>query len=249
MNWRLLTTEYPDDPAFNYAIEQAVAEHVASGEVPATLRLWQPGTCLALGRFDSKLRQFSSAVKTMKDDGYLILHRMSGGKAVWQDTGYLNFSVIAPRTKLGIPEAYREYSEGLIRGFKSFGVETNFEHVEGAFCDGPYDLAMSGIKLVGTAQVQKRGYIIVHGTILIDCDVNDMVRIVSEFYELAGDPSHLRAETMISLVDAAQQKISMQAAIDAFASGYREHFGSLAESDISEFEIERARELSAGVLL
>ena len=249
MNWRLLTTDFPDNPPFNYALEQAIAEQVATGSEPATLRLWQPGTCLALGRFDSRLPDFANAVESMKNEGYLILHRMSGGKAVWQDSGYLNFSVIAPRTKLGVPEAYREYSEGLIRGFRSFGVETDFEHVEGAFCDGPYDLAMNGIKLVGTAQVQKKGFIIVHGTILIDCDVNDMVRIVSQFYELAGDPSHLRAETMTSLVDAAAKPIAMDEAIEAFAAGYREHFGNMEISEISQVELDRAKELQSELTL
>jgi len=248
--WRLLRAQYPSDPGLNYALERAVAESVGSGEVPPTLRLWEPGTCLALGRFDIRLPHFDAAVRAMKEQDVLIVHRMSGGKAVWQDVGYLNFSVIAPRTRLGIPEAYRAYSEGLIRGFRRFGVETDFEHVEGAFCDGPYDLAMNGLKLVGTAQVQKKSFMIVHGTILIDCDIRDMVKNVSAFYELGGDPSHLRAETMISLAHAApEQQVTMDSAIAAFADGYRSTFGALVEDKLTEIELARARELVENVVL
>jgi lipoate-protein ligase A len=239
--WRFLRSEFPEDPALNYAIETSISEHVGTGVVPPTLRLWQPGKCLAVGRFDSKLPNFESAVAAMKEKGVLVLQRMSGGKAVWQDKGYLNFSVIIPRTRIGIPEAYRKYSEGLIRGFRSLGVETDFEHVEGAFCDGPYDLAANGIKLVGTAQVQKKNFIMVHGTILIDCDVRDMVEIVSRFYEIAGEPSHLITETMASLRDLAGREVSMSESIEAIRAGYEETLGAMIEQQISAEELGLAK--------
>ncbi len=244
-SWRLLRSEYPDDPLFNYALEGAIAEHVGAEEKPPTIRLWQPGRCLALGRFDSRLPNFSSAVEQMRRKKILVIKRMSGGKAVWQDVGYLNFSVISPRrAALGIPEAYREYSEGLIRGFRLLGIESRFEHVEGAFCDGPYDLATTqSRKLVGTAQVQKKNFIIVHGTILVDSDVRDMVRYVSEFYELAGAPSQLRAERMTTLSEAAGRVLAIHDVIGAIQSGYASYWGHIEPEEISARELERAQAL------
>ncbi len=162
-SWRFSQAEYPSDTARNYALDPAIAEHISQGKAPATVRLWRPGRCLAVGRFDNRLPHFREAVQYMKSQRIEIVQRMSGGKAIWQDAGYLNFSIIAPKQslKFGIPETYREFSQGLVLGFRALGIGTEFKHVEGAFCDGPYDLAVNGRKLVGTAQVQKRGFIIV----------------------------------------------------------------------------------------
>lgn len=247
--WRLSTAEIPDDPALNYALDQSIAEHVGSGDVPPTLRLWQPGRCLALGRFDSKLPDFQRAVEQMTSEGYLVLHRLSGGKAVWQDDGYLNFSVMAPRERMGVPEAYRRFSEGFMAGLAHLGLTSAFKHVEGAFCDGPYDLAIGERKLVGTAQVQKRTYMIVHGTAMIDCNVSDMVRIVAQFYERAGDPMDLRAETMITLREALQRPIEMDHVIEGLAEGYRKSLGAMRRDDVTDAELDRAGELRDTVVL
>ncbi|MFB6285510.1 MAG: biotin/lipoate A/B protein ligase family protein [Candidatus Bipolaricaulia bacterium] len=247
--WRLLTTDVPTDPALNYALDQAIAEHVGSAEAAPTVRLWRPGECLALGRFDTKLPRFDDAVAHLKSQGYRVLHRLSGGKAVWQDDGYLNFSVMAPRGQMGVPEAYRTFSEGFMAGLAELGLESAFKHVEGAFCDGPYDLAIGARKLVGTAQVQKRSYMIVHGTAMIDCEIADMVRIVGEFYARAGDPMDLRAATMITLREALQRPIEVDEVIDGLAAGYAGSLGALERDEATEAELSRARQLSETVQL
>ncbi len=247
--WRLLTVDRPDDPAINYALDQAVAERVGYGEVAPTVRLWRPGRCLALGRFDTKLPHYQSAVEQMKAAGFRLVRRLSGGKAVWQDTGYLNFSVMAPRERMGVPEAYRRFSEGFMAGLAELDLESTFRHVEGAFCDGPYDLAIGERKLVGTAQVQKRSYMIVHGTAMVDCDIEDMVRIVGEFYERAGDPMDLRAETMITLREALQRPVQIDEVVEGLAQGYEATLGPMERDDVTDAERERARELRETVVL
>lgn len=248
--WRLLRGEVSEEPALGYALERAIAECVGQGGAPPTLRLWHPGRCLALGRFDGKLPRFEDAVQHMKGQGVVLLQRLSGGKAVWQDEGYLNFSVIAPRERVGIPEAYKIFSQGVIDGLRRLGVESHFKHVEGAFCDGPYDLAVEGRKLVGTAQVQKRGFMSVHGTLLVDCDVDEMVRIISEFYELAGAPLRLRAETMITLREALGRAIPLDELVRALVEGYRCSLGTRIESGpLGEGEWERANALIDDVVL
>lgn len=247
--WRLLTDDAPAQPAVNYALDRAIAEGVGAGDVPPTVRLWRPGRCLALGRFDTKLPHFQDAVEHMNAQGHPVLHRLSGGRAVWQDEGYLNFSVTAPRERMGVPEAYKKFSQGFMAGLEGLGLESAFKHVEGAFCDGPYDLAIGERKLVGTAQVQKRTYMIVHGTAMVDCDIDDMVRVVSEFYERAGDPMDLRAETMITLREAIGRPVGMAEVIEELSEGFRAALGALERQSATDVELARARELSDVVQL
>lgn len=249
--WRFTRAEQTNDPALNYALDLAIAEHVSQGQAPATVRLWQPGRCLAVGRFDNRLAHFREAVQHMKSQGIAIVQRMSGGKAIWQDMGYLNFSVIAPKRSFNvkIPETYREFSQGLVLGLRTLGIETGFKHIEGAFCDGPYDLALKSKKLVGTAQVQKRGFIIVHGTILVGCDLNEMMERISEFYEQAGQPTHLRRDTMTTVAAELGWPLAMKDLIDALHEGYARSLGELQEEDLRPSEWERARELRGEVIL
>jgi lipoate-protein ligase A len=134
-------------------------------------------------------------------------------------------------------------------GLDELGLDSAFKHVEGAFCDGPYDLAIGERKLVGTAQVQKRSYMIVHGTAMVDCDIADMIRIVGAFYERADDPMDLRAETMITLREALQRPVEVDEVVEGLARGYEASLGTMERDDVTDAELERARELRETVVL
>jgi lipoate-protein ligase A len=250
-HWRLLIDSSMDS-ALAYALDAAIAERVGQGLALPTIRLWRPGRCLALGRFDSKLPQFTRAVEQLKADGLVVLKRLSGGQAVWQDERFLNFSVIAPRRakeRLGIPETYKRYSQGFVLGLRELGLNAEFRRVEGAFCDGPYDLAVSGKKLVGTAQVQKRGVVVVHGTMPVAGGLEEMVRWVSKFYELAGKPVQLKRESMATLHEVLGQKVPWKSLIDALQEGHRCAFGAVELEELLPEEWARAHELRETLLL
>jgi len=241
-HWRLIRVEFQGDPALNYALDAAIAQYVGEGLVPPTIRLWRPGRCLAVGRLDTRLPRFEGAVSRLKSQGIAVIRRLSGGKAVWQDESYLNFSVIAPRN-MKVPEAYMRFSEGVRVGLRRLGIESTFGHVEGSFCDGPYDLAVGEKKLVGTAQVQKRGYIIVHGTILVDCDLAETIAKISEFYRLAGSPIRLRREAMTTLAEELRRPISQEELIEALMDGHQSALGKFREEEPSKDELELAERL------
>ena len=251
--WRLSRAQYPEDPALNYAVDLAIAEHVAQGSAPPTLRVWHPGRCLALGRLDARLPRYSEAIAHLQAQGIVVVRRSSGGQAVWQDENFVNVSVIAPRERrLGVPEAYRTYLAGVRRGLALLGVETEFRHVEGAFCDGPYDLALRGKKLMGTAQIQKRGVVVVHGTMPVWGGLKEMIRWVSEFYARAGRPVRLREGTMVTLSEALGQKrgqkIAWRELEEALAEGHRQTLGPLEPQALSPSEGTRAEELRSAFL-
>lgn len=247
--WRLLRAEFLSDPAFNFALDRAIAEHVGRGEAPPTVRLWRPGRCLALGRFETRLPRFEEAIRHVKAQKIAVIKRLSGGGAVWQDEGYLNFSVIAPNEALGVPEAYKRFSQGVILGLQALGVECAFGHIEGAFCDGPYDLTVGGKKLVGTAQVQKRDFIIVHGTMLVAPDLDETLGKIQEFYERAGSPLHLRREVLTSLAAELGRAVSIEELIEALCKGFRSSLGVLEPGQLLPSEMERARQLTSEIVL
>lgn len=244
--WRLILEGRGDDPAFGYALDTAIAEHVARGRVPPTLRIWRPGRCLALGRFDTRLPRYREAVARLRAQGVWVLRRPSGGQAVWQDENFVNVSLIVPvpqGRRLGIPEAYRAYLAGVQRGLSFLGVETEFRRVEGAFCDGPYDLAVGGRKLMGTAQIQKRGVVVVHGTMPVWGGIPETIRWVSRFYAQAGQPTPLREETMVTLAELLDRAIPLRELQAALVEGHRQALGTVSLQEVSAVERARAEEL------
>ena len=245
----MILEDREDDPAIGYALDTAIAEHVAQGRVPPTVRIWRPGRCLALGRFDTRLPRYSEAVAHLRAQGIVVLRRQSGGQAVWQDENFVNVSIIAPQVKrLGIPEAYRTYLEGVRRGLSLLGIEAEFRHVEGAFCDGPYDLAVGERKLMGTAQIQRRGVVVVHGTMPVWGGLEEMLRWVPEFYAWAGKPIRLREETMLSLIELLDRDIPPEDVQEALMEGHRQTLGPLVAQGIEAEEGQRAEELRKALL-
>ena len=243
-DWRLILEDCAKDPVLGYALDTAIAERVGEGTSPPTVRIWRPGRCLALGRFDVRLPRYREAVSHLRSQGIVVLRRQSGGQAVWQDPHFVNVSVIAPQEKrLGIPEAYRIYLAGVQKGLSLLGVETAFRHVEGAFCGGPDDLAVGGRKLLGTAQIQKRGMVVVHGTMPVWGGLPEMIHWVSAFYARAGRSVRLREEAMVTLAELLDREIAWEELEEGLVEGHRKALGPLVPQAVSTEERARAEAL------
>lgn len=250
--WRLLTHS-TRDPHLNVALEEAIAVYVGTGDVPPTVRIWENPATICLGRTDTRLPGIDDAVAWARDEGYAVVPRISGGTAVLHDATTLNLTVTVgnPDRKADVPGAYRELLEGAIKGFAHLGIEPGFEQVPDTFCQGPYDLAVDGRKFCGTAQAQRKGFVMVHGTILVTTDAAQMSHVLAEFYERAGaervvDPT--RVASLAKILD--RPDLDMTTVRKALARGYREWFQepttrddvTVPEKDLARNIVERLRE-------
>lgn len=226
--WRLLTHS-TSDPVLNVALEEAVAVYVGMGDVPPTVRLWVNEPTICVGRTDTRLPDLRDAVAWAEDEGYAVVPRISGGTAVLHDETTLNVTVAVgnPGNKTDVPGAYRSLLEGAIRGFDHLGLRATFEQVPDTFCDGPYDLAVDGRKFCGTAQAQRRGFVMVHGTVLVTSDAAEVSRVLAEFYRRAGSDrvvDHGRVTSVAEALGREPDDLSMTEVRKALARGYAEWF-------------------------
>lgn len=173
--WRvILDGEGP--PAFNMALDQAIAERVALGECPPTVRFYGwDRPCVSLGYHQMPDRVLD--VQAVYAHGIVVVKRPTGGRAVLHGDD-LTYSIALPSGgpwSIGITEAYRMLSEGLQRGFRRAGLDVALArgHREG-LGPGPlpcfastarYELVWKGRKLVGSAQRRLRGGLLQQGSI------------------------------------------------------------------------------------
>lgn len=132
-------------------------ELLAAGR-PAIL-IWQPDSpALVVPGTWARQAAVQAVGEGLAAAGWPVLARPSGGGAVPQGTGTLNLAVVLP-----IHAGFRiEDGFGLICGMVAealtrFEIDAETAPVAGAFCDGAWNVTVSGRKLAGTAQRWRAG--------------------------------------------------------------------------------------------
>jgi lipoate-protein ligase A len=190
------------------AIDEAVLHALADGKGLPTLRFyrWEPA-CLSLGYNQHHSEVDEDACVGL---GYTWVRRPTGGRAILH-TDELTYSVVAPqdepRVMGGIVESYRRLSQGLLAGLRALGAdvfqaqeEKALDSHSSAVCfDTPsnYEITVNGKKVVGSAQVRRRGIVLQHGSVPL---TGDLGRIFSclrlpEFVPGALDAGRPEAES------------------------------------------------------
>jgi lipoate-protein ligase A len=133
-------------------------------------RVWRNEACIVLGRFlnaeeETYLEKASAA-------GVPILWRPSGGGAVFHDMGNLNYSIYLQEEALGLraEESLRSLSFPVTELLDTLRVP--WEWVP------PNNIYVRGRKISGSAQARSGGRLLHHGTLLVDCDLDMMARVL-----------------------------------------------------------------------
>ncbi len=175
-----------DSPEDNVLLDEAlfvVADKgLGGGEV---LRFWEsPSTFIVLGRIGKEQEDIDrdAALK----DKIPVLRRTSGGGTVVQGRGCLNYTfVLAKNTDPAIADLRKSYqwiSSKVIEALKALGVEAAFHPIS--------DIALVSDqkKFSGNAQHRGKNFILHHGTILYDFDLD----LISRYLKMPKDVPEYR---------------------------------------------------------
>jgi len=185
---------------YNMAVDICSMELVRSGSADAVFRtyLWKPH-CLSIGRFQKP--EAEADVKRLLHDGYHIVSRPTGGRAVWHGDE-LTYSLVAgrnnPLVSGGIEDSLRKVAILLTNALKTAGVpaEMNSRDRELSGAGRKHNpcftshgrseiMTPDGRKLVGSAQARSRGVFIEHGSILFS---NQQI-LAADYLPEDADPS------------------------------------------------------------
>jgi lipoate-protein ligase A len=240
--WRFLgiTTS---DAATNMATDEAIALARSQDLVPNTVRLymWKP-PAVSLGYF-LKAKDAVN-LETCKKLGIDIVRRISGGGAVFHSENEVTYSVVVKQDDPVLPddaiEVYKKLSAAIISVPEKLGLEVYFEPGHPGVCP---NLVVAGRKISGNAQARKRGVILQHGTMLLDCDLEVMGEVLKIPYELIdAKVTTLKRELSNGGLDNNRtSSIETDNVQDILRKGFEDSLGiRLVDGELTKLEISQA---------
>lgn len=242
------------------AVDQAILEAAAAGEAPPTLRLydWQP-PCLSIG-----YGQRSSDVdfERVGAAGWQVVRRPTGGRAILH-ADELTYSVALPGSHPiaagSIADGYRRISGALVAALEGLGASPQAaplperQRAGGPVCfdaSSDYEITVSGRKLVGSAQVRRKGGVLQHGSLPLRGDLGRICDVLAYASEDEREQArqHVRSQA-VTLAEATGGKLfSWRTAAEAIAQSFAATFDlELVKSGLSPAEAERAHTLAVDV--
>ncbi|MBF0479552.1 MAG: lipoate--protein ligase family protein [Candidatus Omnitrophica bacterium] len=158
-------------PQENILFDEVLWSLAESGQGEACLRFWESSVYfIVLGRI-GKPEQDIDLIAAQKDQ-IPVLRRASGGGTVVQGPGCLNYSLILPKNlDAKLPDIRKSYDfilNKVVKVISQFGCPCQYFPIS--------DIALldSEKKFSGNAQKRGRHFILHHGTILYDFDLNQI---------------------------------------------------------------------------
>ncbi len=191
--------------------EQDLLASVCDGKADYGLLFWRPlDHALVLPRRLSRLGGFIEASETLADLGWPVLLRESGGEPVPQSPATVNVALVyvQPPSDLDrdrIEKAYMRLCQPMLDALTELGGAASLGEVEGAFCDGRFNVNLNARKMVGTAQRWrqsqggKRPVVLAHGAMLMDNERDEMVNAVNRFNRMCDLDQRCRADSHVAL--------------------------------------------------
>lgn len=216
MFWRLVDTDLAP-PSYTAACDEAIVNARHKNIVPNTLHFYRRDRpTVSLGYFE-KLEEAVN-MDVVRERGVEIVRRMSGGSAIFTDSGQLIYSVILD--KEFVPddpnETYDIVCSAVIRGLRNLGVKPKFKPVN--------DILVNGKKISGSAQKRQWNVVMQHGTIIIDTDFDLMFSVLKGVKKVRGK------EGMTSLKEATGRDIPFDKVKEAITTGFSNVFSAVIKT-------------------
>ena len=187
-----LLQSHVHDPFFNLAFEERLLTGIVEADAEAkaaaastsssassstasaaappaahTLYLWSNSPCVILGKHQNPHREVH--LSTLHETATALVRRQSGGGCVYQDRGNAIFTFVSRDT----PHHKEQHNAILLRALERLGVAAR------ASGRNDFETVAEGRKISGCAFKRERGWLLHHGTMLVDVDMAALPKLLS----------------------------------------------------------------------
>lgn len=182
----------------------------------ATAVLWTGQRALVAPLSYRRHATLDAACDASKARGWPVRLRRSGGGVVPQGPGILNVTLAYPCMGAAGDMAepvYTHLCQLIAKALAGLGITAQAGSVQGSFCDGRFNLAVShqGLvrKIAGTAQYWRRAAgrqaVLAHALLLVDTDPADLSAQANQFEDDLASGRHYHADALTSVAQCWQQ--------------------------------------------
>lgn len=221
--WRVIDTGLRR-AAENIALNRALLEARQADEIPNTLRFLRFQPSALLGFHQSAEQELN--LDYCRAQGIDIQRRITGGGAIYFDATQLGWELYLHKRDLGTADMQaitRRICEAAARGIQALGVDAQFRPRN--------DIEVDGRKISGTGGAFDGDALMFQGTLLIQFDVEKMLRVLRIPVEKLSDKAIASArERVANLADLLGQAPEMQAVQAALTQAFADEFGVAFET-------------------
>jgi len=167
------------DAKYNISLEERIFEEYYSDE--EFFMLWRNDKSVIVG--SNQIIENEVDLEYAKQNGITVVQRKTGGGAVYHDLGNVNYTYISKKvSEFG---NFAAFAQPIIGFLRSHGLDA--QHI------GKNDIGIGGKKISGSAQRIRDGYILHHGTLMYDVDIETLEKV------LTPDPAKLSSKGIKSI--------------------------------------------------
>jgi lipoate-protein ligase A len=220
-------------PALTAATDEAILTFRSGGHVGNTLSFYsRDRPTVSLGYFEKAAECID--LDLCRELGIEVVRRLSGGSAIFTDPGQIIYTatVGADLIPENPKESYPLICGGVVNALQSLGIEAEHKPLN--------DVVVKGRKISGSAQTRKAGVVLQHGTVIVDSDLDLMMRVIRQ---RPGKPRSV--DGMTSVTKELGRKVDIGEVKVALVTGFEKAFGAkIAPGALSCDERELAKRLS-----
>ena len=218
-DWRLIH-EPPQNPALHMALDEVLAEEVAAGRRPPTLRVWEwAAPAVVIGSFQSLRNEVDP--DAAERHGVTVVRRISGGGAMFIEPGNtITYSIYAPAALvqgMTFAESYAFLDDWVLGALGDVGIKAWYQPLN--------DITSDQGKIAGAAQKRfSAGAVLHHVTMAYDIDAAKMLEVLRIGREKISDKGIASANKRVDPLRR-QTGLSRSQIIDRMIAHFRGRYG------------------------
>jgi lipoate-protein ligase A len=233
--WRWIDTGLRR-PAENLALNRALLEARQAREVPSTLRFLRFTPSALVGHHQDPALELDLAYCANR--GIAVQRRLTGGGAIYMDESVIGWELYLETRDVGTPEMAaisRRICTAAADALRDLGAAAEFR--------APTDVVDAGRKICGTGGAMDGDALLYQGTLLLDFDVEVMLRALSATASrVTPDFVAGARQSVVNLRELVAPLPALDSIEAAFVSAFAREFGARIErGDLGERELARYR--------